>query len=124
MPATWTTYAIRTQGSSIFIGLPLTSPQAHGQMFDIIPINVVTPAEYESESQACATDEAMCVIPTELGRNSTHVFTSGQFFIAGGYDPCDDQLEALEPYFCSVHMDMMPINDNTYNFDSSFKVTK
>lgn len=103
LPTTWTTYSVRKDGFRFYFGIPLSAPSSEGKMFDVYNIEIHTPEEWEKRIHECVEGvDEMCLIPDEMGRTDTHVFGTGQFFIAGGWSPCIEGLETHEPYFAQI----------------------
>ena len=122
-PPRWTTYAVRTdrRKNRIYVALPLATDilQQQGDTqapyFDEWSVWIFTKDEWNKKKDTCKNAEGPCIFPSEIGRNEKYVFGGGQFFIAGGYDPCHDQIPKKEPYFCSVSKDIM----NYQGFDGT-----
>jgi hypothetical protein len=137
LPPRWKEYYVReeqwpSEGVDIHFALPvqsteviqdLSDPEKTERVKDIWQMFIYTPAEWEKEQKACIGGESYCFVPIKIAASKNFVFTSGQFFIAGGWDPCDqDGVPEKEPYFCTVYRDMM--DSKKYSIDKSFSLLK
>lgn len=128
LPATWTTYSVRKDGFRFYFGIPLSTPSAEGKMFDVYNIEIHTPEEWEKRIHECVEGvDPMCLIPDEIGRTDTHVFGTGQFYMAGGWSPCfTEDLETHEPYFHAVVCDEFyaTVKNETYDMLKALTVDR
>jgi hypothetical protein len=114
-PRGWTKYAVRIDRNEgkIYFALPLTTDILIKQgvtqtpYFDEWSVWIFTKDEWEKQKDTCKDADYPCFFPSEIGRNEKYVFGGGQFFVAGGFDPCaDEQVSLQEKYFCSVYKDI------------------
>lgn len=126
-PPRWTKYAVRVDHDEkrVHFALPLTSDILIKQgvtntpYFDEWSVWIFTKEEWENQKETCEGADYPCFFPSEIGRNEKYVFGGGQFFIAGGFDPCAEQVASQEKYFCSVYMDIQSYNGFSGTLDST-----
>jgi len=136
MPPSWEKYVVKEErdNQTVIINFGLTletdvisqwlsESEKNERIFKIWSLHIILIPQWELQKRKCEdlSVDYPCFYPEEITRNEKHVFGSGLFFTAGGWDPCyDDEARNQETYFCSVYLDMSL--DRGYNIKESFSL--
>lgn len=80
------------------------------KVYRIWSIHIFPISLYEKRIKECELQE-MCFVPKELARNERYVFGGGFVYIAGGWEPCDEEVEHKFPSFCEALHDSVNLPD-------------